>query len=323
MNFQGVFLAACLSAVTAAAQYDPTPPVALEPGLPVPEQAMPSPESVTPRMPTPVMQPIALRVVGSNVKSPAGEYLGRIATVVISGESGQAQYAMLLVDYPANETVYTPIPWGALTYVWDQSQAGGLPGALQVFMLNVDKATLAHAPKVDLANWNAIARSDLSRQIAGFYGMTDTAAVGAPGGGSEVMAGSGSGGLPPTGAEMVAPATAGTTTDAGGYSVGYGGYPYYVAPGFVTVFGTNSVVTNIVDGANTSGVAGIPAVRQTNAFTGSLFRGGTNFISRERVRSDSVTIPGRSGVGAPTGRPETSSPFIGPIPETPQPGSPQ
>jgi len=94
-------------------------------------------------------KPIALRIVGSNVKNLKGEYLGRVEDVALNPESKQIEFALLNTEYPTNASRVTPVPWQSLSYVWDQSQVGGTPGAAQLFRLDVDKARLAQAPKVD------------------------------------------------------------------------------------------------------------------------------------------------------------------------------
>ncbi len=83
---------------------------------------------------------VALRVVGSNVKNAQGEYLGRIEEAAVNPASGQIGFAILQIYYPTNTSRVTPIRWKVLSYVWDQSQAGGVPGANQTFHLNMSRA---------------------------------------------------------------------------------------------------------------------------------------------------------------------------------------
>src|SRR5438874_12701629 len=80
---------------------------------------------------------VARRIVGSTVKNPQGENLGRVEEAAVNPVTGQIEFAMLQIHYPVSTTRVTPVPWKVLTYVWDQSQNGGLPGAVQTFNLNM------------------------------------------------------------------------------------------------------------------------------------------------------------------------------------------
>ena len=97
----------------------------------------------------PQPQHIVLRVVGSQVRNQAGERLGLIEEVFVHRTSGATEYAIVSPSYPTNSSRQVPVPWGALTYVWDQSRAGGPSGANQVFILNMDARMLAQAPALD------------------------------------------------------------------------------------------------------------------------------------------------------------------------------
>src|SRR5256885_15191096 len=90
-------------------------------------------------------KPIALRIVGSNVKNLKGEYLGRIDDVALSPESKQIEFALVDMAYPTNTGTVMPVPWQLLNYVWDQEQIGGTPVAVQLFRLDLDKRQLAQA----------------------------------------------------------------------------------------------------------------------------------------------------------------------------------
>ena len=94
-------------------------------------------------------QHIVLRVVGSQVRNQTGERLGLIEEMFVHRTSGAAEYAIVSSAYPTNSSRQVPVPWGALTYVWDQSRAGGPSGANQVFILNMDARLLAQAPAID------------------------------------------------------------------------------------------------------------------------------------------------------------------------------
>ncbi len=96
---------------------------------------------------------IPLRIVGSNVRNSQGEYLGRVEEIGVNPHTGQIDFALLDVGYPANAPRLTPIPWNVLAHVWDQSQAGGLPGAVQTFNLNMSRAKIEQAPWVGRNAW--------------------------------------------------------------------------------------------------------------------------------------------------------------------------
>src|SRR5438046_9647646 len=130
-----------------AQQNDPTPPVPLLPSATA--QAQPQgPQAQAAEVAIVTNHPVVLRIVGSNVKNLKGEYLGRIDDVILNPESKQIDFALLDMTYPTNTGRVTPVPWNLLSYVWDQSQAGGLPGAVQLFRLDVDKSRLVLAPTV-------------------------------------------------------------------------------------------------------------------------------------------------------------------------------
>ncbi len=115
--------------------------------------------------------PITLKIVGSSVKNSQGEYLGRIQDIIINPDTGHSEFAMLLLNYPKNTTRVTPIPWALLSYVSDQGQTGGTPGAEQVFELNIDRERLVYAPVLDKSQWSLIAQPAWRQQIYAFYGM--------------------------------------------------------------------------------------------------------------------------------------------------------
>lgn len=321
-----------ISCLAVLAQYDPTPPVPAVSATPGEPQTSIE-DYVVP--PTPLRQPIAMRVVGSNVKNLIGEYLGRVENVVVNGENGMTEFAMLLVNYPTNTTRYTPVPWGSLSYVWDQSQVGGVPGALQVFLLNVDKATLERAPSLDRSEWAALRDPSFPQRIAAFFGPSDTSAVGAPGAASGVVAGGAAGGVVPSAVTSVPGAT---TTP--GFSGGSGGFPVIGGGGFILppgavlvtesnflggtnfVITTNVILTNMVaDGIQTNVVINLtnfPApstlTQNTNplfAQETNFFQGGTNLFRPTNllVPNRPITAPTNTAIGLPTGRPAQQRPF--------------
>src|SRR3954465_10032331 len=86
-----------------------------------------------PPPPAPNRPPVSLRIVGSNLMNPQGQYLGRIEEAMLNS-SNQLEFALIATAYPTNDAVLTPVPWTMLSHVWDQSKAGGTPGAVQTFI---------------------------------------------------------------------------------------------------------------------------------------------------------------------------------------------
>jgi hypothetical protein len=97
----------------------------------------------------PQPQHVVLRVVGSQVRNQTGERLGLIEEVFVHRTNGAIEFAIVSPSYPTNSSRQVPVPWSALTYVWDQSRAGGPSGANQLFILNMDARLLAQAPVID------------------------------------------------------------------------------------------------------------------------------------------------------------------------------
>ena len=115
-------------------------------------------------------KPIALRIVGSNVKNLKGEYLGRIDDVALNPESKQIEFALVDMAYPTNTGTVTPVPWQLLNYVWDQGQVGGTPGAVQLFRLDLDKGRLGQAPKIDRKQIAELLQPQFRQQLLAFFG---------------------------------------------------------------------------------------------------------------------------------------------------------
>lgn len=127
----------------------------------------------------PQPQHIVLRVVGSQVRNQTGERLGLIEEVFVHRASGAVEYAIVSPSYPTNSSRQVPVPWGALTYVWDQSRAGGPSGANQVFILNMDARLLAQAPAIDRSRLSAMDQTLASSR--NFFGLPQAAgATGTP-----------------------------------------------------------------------------------------------------------------------------------------------
>ena len=126
---------------------------------------------------SPQPQHIVLRVVGSQVRNQTGERLGLIEEVFVHRTSGAIEFAVVSPSYPTNSSRQVPVPWGALTYVWDQSRAGGPSGANQVFILNMDARLLAQAPAIDRSRTSTMDQTLASAR--NFFGVPQ--AVGATG----------------------------------------------------------------------------------------------------------------------------------------------
>src|SRR3954471_6380751 len=158
-------------------------------------------------------KPIALKIVGSNVKNLKGEYLGLIEGVALNPESKQIEYALLNTEYPTNSGRVTPVPWQNLSYVWDQGQVGGLPGAVQLFRLDVDKGRLAQAPKIPKNQIAELMMPTFRQQLIAFYG-NGTENVGGTGTEVATTSGTASGGTTGASTTGAATTTAGTTGTA-------------------------------------------------------------------------------------------------------------
>src|SRR4051812_1484138 len=62
-------------------------------------------------------KPIALKIVGSNVKNLKGKYLGKIEGVALKQERKKMDYALLNTEYPKNRGRVTRVPWQNPSYV--------------------------------------------------------------------------------------------------------------------------------------------------------------------------------------------------------------
>jgi hypothetical protein len=178
--------------------------------------------------PQPVAPPqpahVVLRVVGSQVRNPSGERLGLIEEVLVSRANGAVEFAIVSPQYPTNSARQIPIPWGALSHAWDQSRAGGPPGANQVFIVNADSRRLALAPTLERTR--TAATMDQTLANAGtFFGQTQPA--GAAGG----TVGTVSGAVADPGTATTAPVGGGTIVQPGDNQVVIPGQPSTVPPG--------------------------------------------------------------------------------------------
>jgi len=130
---------------------------------------------------------ITLRIVGSQVRNPSGDKLGRIEEVLLNRATHAIEYAVLAPNFPTNESRLVPVPWSILNYAWDQSRVGGPAGANQIFIANLEPTTLAKAPAIDRARTTGI---DFALEAANsFFGS----GIGGTGSSSGTTGGSGSG----------------------------------------------------------------------------------------------------------------------------------
>jgi len=187
--------------LTSARAQQQVQPVPVAPSVTASEQqqVQQTDVSVQAQQPQPAEPPqpqhIVLRVVGSQVRNQTGERLGLIEEVFVNRSGGAVEYAIVSPSYPTNSSRQVPVPWGALTYVWDQSRAGGPSGANQVFILNMDARLLAQAPAIDRSRLSAMEQTLASSR--NFFGVPQ--AVGATG-------------TPATGVTGAATGQSGTTT---------------------------------------------------------------------------------------------------------------
>jgi len=277
----------CLQSV-AMQQNEPTPavPPAAAAAQSTSTEATQANVQAEPPSPQNLNKPIALRIVGSNVKNLKGEYLGRIEDVALNPQSKQIEFALLNVQYPTNSSRVTPVPWELLSYVWDQGQVGGEPGAVQLFRLDMDKSRLALAPSIERTHIADLMQAPFRQQLVAFYGGTPEN-IGATGSATASTAGGASGGVGTsagTAATVAGTAGAGEAFPPEGFFVGPGG-------GFVVGSDTNPpasstnnitvLVTNVFPGTTNTFITTNIFQGGTNIFVGTnVFRGGTNtFVS--------------------------------------------
>jgi hypothetical protein len=224
--------------------------------------------------------PVSLRVVGSNLMNPQGQYLGRIEEVILNS-ANQIEFALVETTYPNVDMMVTPVPWSMLSHAWDQGKAGGTPGAVQTFLIPSDKAKMDQAPKISRKNRSNLG-TDWEQRIYAFYGSTP-GAIGAAGSGSSALAGGASGGAAATTAAGAVDPGLGTGVAVDGYPVGYA-----VGAGgslITNTFATNTPMTsnfvNITNMVGTNIVGTNQFGSRTNQFAGrtNRFRGDTNFAN--------------------------------------------
>jgi hypothetical protein len=232
---------------------------------------------------------IALRIVGSNVRNPQGEYLGRIEQAAVNPATGQIEFAMLQTRYPTLSSRVTPVPWKVLGYVSDQSQTGGPPGAVQTFNLNMSRAQIERAPTIDKLQWPNLNEPYWLQRIFAYYGVTP---------GPEPA---------PLGA---GPAAAGAPASAAA--------PAFYAPGdFATVGGAAATTVGDTNEptslSNAPPFVAIPAGATNPIFNTNIFVNRTNFFLNQTNFFPGTTTPFNSDNPNtfPTAGPATNlNPFV-------------
>ncbi|HUR47478.1 MAG TPA: hypothetical protein VMZ27_16465 [Candidatus Saccharimonadales bacterium] len=209
--------------------------------------------------------PVSLRIVGSNLMNPQGQYLGRIEEAMLSTRN-QLEFALIATAYPTNDAVLTPVPWSLLNHAWDQSKAGGTPGAVQTFLAPVDKAKLALGPKIS-RNHRTDLPGDFVQQVYAYYGASP-GEIGATGSSSTTVSGGATGGS--TTASTGTAATPSGVVVGGGDGVAVPPVVYTDPSGLIVALPGTNTLTNSVLGTN--------ALATNGLFTGgtNVFPGGTN-----------------------------------------------
>jgi hypothetical protein len=228
--------------------------------------------------------------------------------VVLNPESGQIDFAMVLVDYPQNTTRTTPVPWFLLKYVSDQGQSGGMPGAQQVFQLNIERANMAKAPSLVKSQWSWLSNPEWRHNVYGYYGYYPTVAANTS--------------APPTetATPMMADATpapvyiegsSSASSSFGGFGTDSGfGFPFYGDGSFGSGFGVNR--STVPDNFPALFPGGDPVI--PNNPRGNIFAASTNFFPGAPARlpkDNNLNVP--FGTKAVPNNP--GSPFSVTVPE--------
>jgi sporulation protein YlmC with PRC-barrel domain len=108
-------------------------------------------------------------LLGSQVKNPQGENLGKIEDIVIDTDIGQVAYAVLSFGgfLGLGDKLFA-IPWEALSL----EPAKGLltSNQAQVFILNVDKEQLSNAPSFERDNYIEMTDPSFGPSVFSYYG---------------------------------------------------------------------------------------------------------------------------------------------------------
>ncbi len=108
-------------------------------------------------------------LLGSQVKNPQGESLGKIEDIVIDTDIGQVAYAVLSFGgfLGLGDKLFA-VPWAALSL----EPAKGLltSSQAQVFILNVDKEQLRNAPSFERDNYIEMSDPSFGPSVYSYYG---------------------------------------------------------------------------------------------------------------------------------------------------------
>jgi len=117
----------------------------------------------------------ATKLLGMEVKDPAGASLGSISDLVLSPDKGELRYAVVASGgFLGIGESLIPVPWKALRLQRDASSN------TDFWMLDVDNARFAKAPRIDPANWPDFADTQYTSQLDAFFGVEPAAAPQTP-----------------------------------------------------------------------------------------------------------------------------------------------
>jgi sporulation protein YlmC with PRC-barrel domain len=144
------------------------------------------------------------KLMGSEVKTSAGESLAKIEDVVVNPTSGRIDFAILAYKTSGTSTPSTatsttstgekliPVPWFSLR---EQGMTGYTSGTSPTstastssrmeqptFVFTGDKSRLDNAPSFDRNNWPNFAQSDWRQRIYSHFGASATGGATTPGG---------------------------------------------------------------------------------------------------------------------------------------------
>jgi sporulation protein YlmC with PRC-barrel domain len=108
-------------------------------------------------------------LLGSQVKNPQGESLGKIEDIVIDTDIGQVAYAVLSFGgfLGLGDKLFA-IPWQALSL--EPAKGVLASGQAQVFILNVDKEQLEKAPSFGRDNLIEMTDPNFGPNVYSYYG---------------------------------------------------------------------------------------------------------------------------------------------------------
>ena len=120
-------------------------------------------------------QPIALRILGANLRDSVGAPVGRIENLIVDPNSGQVDFLIVSPFFPTNGSRMLAIPWKAISYRADQNGLGGS----QIFALTFPRTKLQQAPSFERYRWPDMTQEKWRQTIYSFYSAGGTEASGA------------------------------------------------------------------------------------------------------------------------------------------------